>query len=54
MYRIEVGAGTVLVRQGDEGDTFFVIKTGVCSVFVRQASSPRKTKSAAPSDYGAL
>jgi small-conductance mechanosensitive channel/CRP-like cAMP-binding protein len=33
---IEYGAGEFIVRQGDQGDSLYIIRTGLCGVFIRK------------------
>ena len=48
-YKTKVSAGDVIIKQGDKGDRFYVIRTGVYEVFVKGADEASKM-----SEHGSL
>jgi putative ABC transport system ATP-binding protein len=44
-------AGTEVIRQGDEGDKFYIIKEGKAEVFVRDGDATRRVRVLARGDY---
>jgi putative ABC transport system ATP-binding protein len=44
-------AGTTVIRQGDEGDKFYIIKDGKAEVFIRDDASTRRIRVLARGDY---
>lgn len=41
MFECHFQAGDVVIREGDEGDNFYIVESGVCQVFVNSAKDPR-------------
>eukprot|EP00128_Syssomonas_multiformis_P017607 Colp12_sorted_trinity150504_noHs@20802 len=44
MFERKVEAGEVVIQQGDEGDNFYVIDSGLFEVFVKQPNEPEAKK----------
>ena len=36
MFQVNFSAGSTIIKQGDEGDNFYVINTGECEIFVQK------------------
>lgn len=46
MFQVEFESGAVVIKQGDEGDNFYVIDTGDCDIFVQKGDEePKKVLS---------
>jgi CRP-like cAMP-binding protein len=39
---IDYGSGKFTVRQGDQGDSLYIIRTGLCGVYVRKYGKHEK------------
>ena len=47
MFERKIGAGESIIRQGDEGDNFYVVDTGVFDIYVngnKVRSGPRRRR----------
>jgi len=42
MVEVKYKKGDVIIRQGDEGDNFYVVETGECDIFVSKDGEPPK------------
>ena len=40
MFQIDKVVGDVIIKQGDEGDNFYVIDSGVAEIFINQKNAP--------------
>jgi cAMP-dependent protein kinase regulator len=40
MVEVKYAAGEVIIRQGDEGDNFYVVKEGICEIWVQKGTAP--------------
>jgi cAMP-dependent protein kinase regulator len=40
MFQVDKVAGDVIIRQGDEGDNFYVIDSGIAEIFINQKNAP--------------
>ena len=42
MFQVEYEAGATIIKQGDEGDNFYVIDKGECDIYVQKGSEESK------------
>eukprot|EP01090_Pellita_catalonica_P003258 TRINITY_DN1290_c0_g1_i1.p1 TRINITY_DN1290_c0_g1~~TRINITY_DN1290_c0_g1_i1.p1 ORF type:complete len:346 (-),score=73.13 TRINITY_DN1290_c0_g1_i1:159-1196(-) len=42
MEKVSVSAGNIIIKQGDEGDYFYVVDSGTCEIWVDSAGTPIK------------
>lgn len=40
MFRIEVPHDTIIIKQGDTGDYFYVVESGLFEIFVQRGEAP--------------
>jgi cAMP-dependent protein kinase regulator len=40
MFRVEKAEGETIIKQGDDGDNFYIIESGQCDVFVKKGDKP--------------
>jgi hypothetical protein len=44
MFQIEYNAGSTIIKQGDEGDNFYVINSGECGIYVQKPAEVRRAR----------
>lgn len=50
-FEVQVKAGEVIIRQGEDGDNFYIVDEGKCEVFVSQEDRNRLVSSLQRGDY---